>query len=180
MRDRYLALLRGINVGGKNVIRMADLAASFESLGLDSVATYIQTRNVVFRSEAGATALTERIEHMLSARFDYDATVTLRSRAQLGDVIAKAPDGFGTQPDAYRYDVAFLLEPLTPDEAIASVALREGVDQAHAGPGALYLSRLIERASQSRLSKLASTSAYQRMTLRNWRTTTRLLQLMDD
>ena len=60
-----------------------------------------------------------------------------------------------------------------------SVLTREGVDQANVGPGVLYFSRLTSRASQSRLSRIVSTPAYQNMTIRNWNTTVKLLQMLE-
>ena len=139
----HVALLRGINVGGKNLIRMADLKACFEDDGFEQVATYIQSGNVVFAAERSSlTALTDRIERMLAARFDYEASVVLRSRRQMRTIVDRAPAGFGEDPVRYRYDVIFLKAPLTAATAMKSVLTREGVDQAHAGTGVLYFSIL--------------------------------------
>jgi len=175
----YLALLRGINVGGKNVIRMADLRGCFEAEGFRDVVTYIQSGNVIFRA-AGSTpgALTIQIEEMLASAFDYQAKVMLRSRHQMAAVVAGAPAGFGSQPDRHRYDVIFLRDTLAAQDAMGEVRVRPGVDEAWAGEGVLYFSRLISQASRSYLSRLVSMPVYQEMTIRNWNTTTRLLQLM--
>lgn len=175
----YVALLRGINVGGRNLIRMSDLAACFEGHGFADVTTYIQSGNVLFRAdEENRAELVRRIEQMLSSAFDYRACVALRDVDEMRAVVAEAPDGFGAEPERFRYDVVFLVPPLTPDVAMDSVALREGVDRTWTGRGVLYFSRLTERAAQSRLSRLASMPVYQRMTIRNWNTTTRLSRLM--
>lgn len=176
----YVALLRGINVGGKNLIRMTDLKACFEDHGFESVATYIQSGNVLFETgDSSPVQLAERIEGMLVASFDYRASVVVRTRKQLRSVVEQAPDGFGTQPARYRYDVLFLKPPLGAPATIRLVPTNAGVDQVHAGPGVLYFSRLISRASQSRLSRIVSMPIYQNMTLRNWNTTMTLLQMMD-
>ena len=176
----YLALLRGINVGGRNVIRMAELRNCFEDEGFRDVVSYIQSGNVIFRSaSSGLSTLTVRIEGMLAAAFDYKAKVALRSRRQMRTVVEEAPAGFGTRPDVYRYDVLFLMDPLTAAAAMEHVRTRPGVDEAWAGEGVLYFSRLIDKASRSHLSRIASMPVYQSMTIRNWNTTTRLLQLMD-
>jgi uncharacterized protein (DUF1697 family) len=176
----YVALLRGINVGGKNLIKMPELKACFEAGGFKEVVTYIQSGNVLFRSAgSGSAALAGRIEEMLSSTFDYQASVVLRSRAQLRAVVEGAPEDFGADPDAFRYDVIFLKEPLTARVALKSVPTRQGVDEVHAGRGVLYWSRLISRAAQSRISKVISLPIYQSMTIRNWNTTTTLLRMMD-
>lgn len=175
----YLALLRGINVGGKNIIRMAELRNRFETEGFHDVLTYIQSGNVIFRA-AGSTpgALTIRIEQMLASAFHYQGKVVLRSRAQMEAVVAGAPAGFGSQPDRHRYDTIFLRDTLTAEDAMREVLVRPGVDGAWAGEGVLYFSRLISQASRSYLSRLVSMPVYQEMTIRNWNTTTRLLRLM--
>ena len=177
---RYVALLRGINVGGKNPIGMPALKACFDEHGFEDVATYIQSGNVLFSTgRASVSKLTDRVERMLSADFDYDASVVIRDRAQMRTVIERAPDGFGVDPSRYRYDVIFLKPPLSAGAAMKSVRVRDGVDEAAAGRGVLYFSRLTSRASQSYLSKIVSTPVYQSMTIRNWNTTTTLLRLMD-
>jgi uncharacterized protein (DUF1697 family) len=178
-REIYVALLRGINVGGANVIPMADLRASFEALGFDEVATYIQSGNVVFRARRGdPRRMATRIEKALSSEFGYVATIALRSHAQMQRVIAEAPEGFGDAPRIYACSVIFLKD-LTASTLMPSIKLRDGVDQAHAGDGVVYCSRLISRASQSQMSRLIALPAYKQMTIRNWNTTTKLLKLMD-
>jgi uncharacterized protein (DUF1697 family) len=177
--SRYVALLRGINVGGKNLIKMAALRACFEAHGFGDVVTYIQSGNVVFTSgESGRAELERRIEAMLAAAFAYRASVVLRSRKQIQDVVERAPDGFGAQPARYRYDVIFLKDSLAASTALESVPTRPGVDRAYAGKGVLYFSRLVSKATQSRLGRIMSMPIYQRMTIRNWNTTTRLVELI--
>ena len=177
--NQYLALLRGINVGGKNIIKMVDLKTSFEAMDFSNVVTYIQSGNVLFQSEEkDKAALTARIEKGLSKRFDFEAKVVAISQKELAAIIRDAPDGFGKDGKKFRYDVIFLKEPLTSKEAMKSVSVREGVDTAHAGKQVLYFSRLISRASQSYLTKIIGMPVYQNMTIRNWNTTTKLLMLM--
>ena len=177
--ETWVALLRGINVGGRNIIRMEELRSCFEAEGFRDVATYIQSGNVIFRGPASAPGpLTMRIEEMLASAFEYQARVVLRSRKQMDAVVAGAPADFGSRPDRYRYDIIFLRAPLIAKAAMEEVLVRSGVDEAWAGDGVLYFSRRISEASRSYLSRLASMPVYQRMTIRNWNTTTRLLQLM--
>ena len=178
---RYVALLRGINVGGKNLIKMSALKTCFEANGFEDVATYIQSGNVVFASpETRAAGLTRRIEAMLAGTFGYEATVVVRNRNQMRSVVERAPKAFGAEPMRYRYDVIFLKEPLTATVALKSVPAKPGVDEAHAGTGVLYFSRLIERATQSQLNKIISSPIYPSVTIRNWNTTTKLVRMMNE
>lgn len=175
----YLALLRGINVGGNNIIKMTDLKTCFENMGFTGVVTYIQSGNVVFKStEKNQTRLLKKIETGLSQTFNYKARIAVITYKQLKQVISEVPPGFGKDTEKYRYDVLFLMYPLTSDVALKSVKTKEGVDNAYVGKHALYFSRLISKASQSRLSKISSLPMYQNITIRNWNTTTKLLALM--
>jgi uncharacterized protein (DUF1697 family) len=178
---QYLALLRGINVGGGNIINMTDLKACFDASKLENVATYIQSGNVLFETaETDLVKLVRKLEKALSQTFSrYQARIVLCSHAKLRQIVRKAPRGFGSQPQKYRYDVIFLKEPLTASQAMKSVAVKPGVDAAFIGPGVLYFSRLIARASQSYLTRIIALPIYQSMTIRNWNTTNKLLALME-
>jgi uncharacterized protein (DUF1697 family) len=177
---QYVALLRGINVGGSNIIKMLDLKASFEDMGFLNVATYIQSGNVLFnsRQRKGAT-LAAAIESGLSKRFNYESRVVVRSHKQFKATVDDAPTGYGQDPTRYRYDVLFVKEPVKPAEIMDSITLKEGVDRAWAGQGVVYFSRLAERASQSRLPKLVILPIYKSVTARNWNTTLKLLAVLD-
>jgi uncharacterized protein (DUF1697 family) len=175
---RYVALLRGINVGGNNLIKMSALKSCFEAHGFEDAKTYIASGNVLFSASDGRAALVERIEAMLSETFAYPASVVVRSRKQMSEIVEGAPNGFGDSPDEYRYDVIFLKEPLSAATALNTVPAREGVDEVYAGSGVLYYSRLSEKAAQSKLTKVIGMPIYKSMTIRNWNTTTKLLALM--
>jgi uncharacterized protein (DUF1697 family) len=177
---QYAALLRGINVGGKNIIKMADLKACFEGMGFTGVRTYIQSGNVLFwAAEPDQAKLTSQIEAALSTVFDYESVVVVRSGEEMKAVVARAPEGFGSDPDAYRYDVIFLRGSLSSAEVIETVPTKPGVDAIYAGYGVVYFSRLIAKASSSRLSRVASMPIYQSMTIRNWRTTNKLVGMIE-
>jgi uncharacterized protein (DUF1697 family) len=176
----HVALLRGINVGGKNLIKMPELKACFEADGFEDVRTYIQSGNVLFRADGSGPVLARRIEKVLGKTFDhYQAWAVVRSRAQMRAVVEKAPPGFGTDPEGHLYDVVFLKDPLTAGAALKDVPTREDVDEVCAGRGVLYFSRLKSAATKSRLNRVASLPIYKSMTIRNWNTTTRLLELME-
>jgi uncharacterized protein (DUF1697 family) len=132
---RYVALLRGINVGGKNLIRMPALKATFEANGFENVSTYVQSGNVLFdASDTPALQLTKRIEKMLARAFEYVPTVVVRSRKQMRTIVDRAPKRFGSQPAKYRYDVFFLREPLTARAAMKHVQTNPAVDTAKRWP----------------------------------------------
>jgi uncharacterized protein (DUF1697 family) len=117
---------------------------------------------------------------MLGEAFGHAATVVVRSHKQMHAIVDHAPHRFGAEPSKYRYDVIFLKEPLTARTALKSVSTRPGVDEAHAGTGVLYFSRLMSKATQSRLNKIITSPIYPSVTIRNWNTTTKLLAMMNE
>lgn len=177
---QYLALLRGINVGGNNIIKMTDLKSAFEKMGFTDVATYIQSGNVLFKSSnKNPDALTHTIETTLTRQSGYELKIILVPHIELAKIIESAPSKFGSDKERYRYDILFLKPPLTAEEALKEISIKEGVDEVHAGKGVLYFRRLISKAVQSRLSRLVMMPVYKNMTIRNWNTTTKLCAMMD-
>jgi len=178
MHIRHIAFLRGINVGGNNIIKMVDLKACFEEIGFINVVTYIQSGNVLFDiNETDQLKLIKKIEKTLSERFGYSSKVVVLSQQTLNLLVNAAPEGFGVYPDEYRYDVIFLKQPLTSEEALSKIKTKEGVDFVTAGNGVLYFSRLSAMSGQSQMTKMIGTAIYKEMTIRNWNTTTRLCDL---
>ena len=180
MATSYVALLRGINVGGRNMIPMQKLRDTFEAAGYEAVSTYIQSGNVLFETSGSARALEDELEAMLERRFKAPLVVVVRSHAQLQRVVDRAPEGFGTRPGTYHSDAIFLKAPLTAQKALRVCKLRDGVDQAWPGPGVVYFARLSARRTQSRMSSIVGTPEYKQMTIRSWTTTTKLLGLLDE
>ena len=177
---KYVALLRGINVGGKGIVKMSALKAAFEKLGYTDVATFIQSGNVLFSSAKKQQALAREITAMLSKKFGLDSKVVILSAADLETVVNKCPKGFGKKPDDYKYDIMFFVETVDSKKVLATLPLQEGVDAAYPGPNLLYFSRLRSQDSKSKLPKVISMPIYKSLTIRNWNTTVRLLALLEN
>jgi len=177
--DRYVCLLRGINVGGKNIIPMSELRARFEALGFADVTTYIASGNVVFTAKRAAPVkLAATIEKALRMAFAYEARVVLLSAEQLAEAIAEAPAGFGKDQAKYKYDVAFVRQPVRPPDVLPQLSAKEGVDTFAAGTHAIYFRRLTAKAAQSHLTKITGKAFYQDLTVRNWNTSLALARLV--
>ena len=177
---QYVTLLRGINVGGRNKVPMAELRGAFEAAGYADVRTYIQTGNVLFASSAPRRSLEVDIEKMLERHLGYPLVVVVRSHAQLRSVVANAPAEFGAKAGTYHADAIFLRSPLTSAQVMKIVKLRDGVDQAWPGKGVVYFARLSAKRTKSRLSSIVGTPEYANMTIRNWATTTKLLSMLEE
>lgn len=174
----YIALLRGINVGGNNIIRMAELRNCLQNQGYDEVQTYIQSGNVILESELESTdAILSQIQSTLQNTFDYRNPVILIRYSELNRIISDAPPGFGQDNENYKYDVLYLINPLTSAEAISQIPKREDVDTAWKGSGVIYYRRNSRYLTKSMLNKLPSKPVYQKMTIRNWRTTNKIYEI---
>ena len=176
---QYVALLRGVNVGGNNPVAMSELAECFRDAGYGDVRTVLASGNVVFTAKGTTSrALEPAIERSLRQRFGTDIAVLVRSRDELAKVVAKAPKGHDSPK--LRSDVIFLKYPLTAKQAMATVPeLNDDVDTMTAGAGVLYFSRVKATATKTRIQKFMSIPVFRQMTVRTWGTTTKLLALMD-
>ena len=97
---RYVALLRGINVGGNNIVKMSELKACFEHIGYQNVHTYINSGNIIFESsETNSQKLTNTIEAALKEAFGFELRVVVCSLEQLRAIVQNAPKGFGSKPE---------------------------------------------------------------------------------
>ena len=175
----YVALLRGINVGGSNVIKMAALKSCLEQLGFESVTTLIASGNVVFESaEKKAPKLRNQIEKALSSTFGYDSRVVLRSRSQIARTLADVPKEWTTRKDL-RCNIFFLREPLTATEALPHIKVAPGIDFVKAGRGVLYCSTLLSGVKKSRFTRVIGTPIYRQLTIRNYATCRKILDSMN-
>lgn len=176
----YLVLLRGINVGGRNKVPMAELRSVFEDLGFSKVSTYIASGNVLLDSDLSAAKVASTIEEALPKAFKLHAElirVAVLPRARIEAVVKHRPRGFGDEPAKYHSDAIFLMG-IDANDALAVFSPRAGVDTVWPGDGVIYHHRLSARRVQSRLNRIVGTPAYASMTVRSWQTTVALFELM--
>lgn len=179
--NTHVVLIRGINVGGKNKIPMAGLKECLEQLGFSNVSTYIASGNVILESDKGADEIRAWIEKALPESFKLDdelIRVLVLTRDQFQAVIDNKPEGFGEQPEKYHSDAIFLIG-IDSAQAMPAFKPREGVDKVWPGDGVIYSQRLSSQRTKSRLSRITATPEYKFMTIRNWSTTTKLLEMTD-
>jgi len=178
MTTIYIALLRGINVGGKNIIKMETLKQLFIDMEFSDVKIYIQSGNVIFRTEeVDREKLVKTIENQLLKTFSLEIKTAIFTATELKEIVENAPENFGSEPEKYRYDVWFLLPAVTADEIVAHVRLHEGVDLLWTGKNAIYTSRLTSEMGRSYFSKVIQMPVYKNITIRNWNTTKKLLEI---
>lgn len=177
----YLILLRGINVGGKNKVSMAELRLGLEELGFANVRTYINSGNVLLESDQSPKQISARIEELLPKKFKLDSSlirVLALSHEDLRQIVRSAPKGFGAEPTKYHSDVIFMMD-IDVQDALPVFSPREGVDRIWPGKAVVYSQRLSAERTKSRLNKIMESPLYKSMTIRNWNTTTKLLAMLD-
>ena len=174
----FVALLRGVNVGGKNMIRMSSLKDSFERMGFDGVATYINSGNIIFRTQEGDARKLERsIEGMLSSEYELECRVVVRSLSEMTDLVKSLPenwDGDGRR----KYNVIFLRHSIDSENILDGLKPKSDTEQIVYRPGALLWSARINDMSRTIMHKLPGQKLFQEMTVRNTNTTRKLYDLM--
>jgi uncharacterized protein (DUF1697 family) len=174
-RQSYAALLRGINLGARNKVSMADLRALVEGLGADDVVTYVQSGNVVFKTDRPRAQLRKALERAIARELGLDVTVVLRTKAELAKLVRDNP--LLKRGRESNLHVTFLADPPAPAKvkALAPPAgpgefRVVGKDVVLHLPGGYGRSKLSNAFFERQLGVAATT--------RNWRTVTKLAELV--
>lgn len=163
---KYVALLRAINVGGKNVIRMADLRAAFETLGFSEVSTYLQSGNVLFEAGKATTpTLEKRIEALLKQMTGNEIAVMVRSADEMKRIVAVDPFADDDTGDSHRY-VTFLRT--TPDRDMPRSTPRGDAEVALVGDREVYSISLLIDGRYGQAGSFVEAKLKVAATTRNW------------
>lgn len=174
----FVALLRGVNVGGNNMIKMSELKKSFEGMGLAQVATYINSGNVIFKTkESDARKLEMKIEKMLFKEYLLDSKVVVRTLPEMAKLVKSLPASWNSDSD-WRYNVMFLRHTVDSEKLVDELPVKSDIERLVYRPGALLWSGKATELSRTSLVKLASMKIYREMTVRNLNTTKKLHDLM--
>lgn len=175
---KYLALIRGINVGGSSVIKMAALQEALAGAGFSAVRTYIQSGNVMFESsDADTAAFAKRIAHVIQKNFQIEAEVVVLSQPEWQHIIAHAPAWWGKDKNR-KHNLFIVMQPNHMDEIVAAIGtLDPAVEVIAPGRGVLYQSMSAALTGRVTTSKLANSPLSKRLTVRNYKTANALLEL---
>jgi uncharacterized protein (DUF1697 family) len=191
----HVGLLRGINLGGRNKVAMADLRGLVSELGHADVSTYIQSGNVLFTaaadtgtSDTGTSALAAGLTRAIADKLGVSSPVVVVSREELAQIVAANP--FPAEPDPRRVHAVVLSEPPWPDLAVkldaarAKSAAASEADQVLAIGRTLYLHTPAGYGrsvlAEALLRVVSSPKSGATGTARNWATMTKLLELAGD
>lgn len=167
---KYVALLRGINVGGKSTVSMARLKQVFEQVGMASVSTYINSGNVFFSSELSREEdIAVILERTIETQFGFAVKALVRSSDRLLATAQALPKTWVNDP-TMKCDVIFLWPEIDTPDILEKVQLNPVVDTVKYVSGALLWSVKRANRNKSRLTKLVGTNLYKQMTIRNCNT----------
>jgi uncharacterized protein (DUF1697 family) len=179
---KYIALLRGINVGGKNIIKMADLKAAFEKQGFRSVSTYINSGNVLFDSCLEESDIQTACESLILESFGISIPVCVISAAELIETLSHAPEWWSKTPDS-RHDAFFVILPMSAQQIVDHIGqIKEEYESLAYYNRIIFWSAPMATFSRTRVSKIIpkSESMYYAITVRNANTALKLAELAEE
>ena len=139
---RYIALLRGINISGKNKIDMSELKEGIVDLGFDDVVTYLNSGNVIFCSDVDdKSVLSDKINEMIKDRFDLDIPVFIILQEELKELLDNAPDWWGDDDKEIYDNLIFVMPPLSCEEVCDEIGdPKAEYEKVHSCNGAIFWS----------------------------------------
>lgn len=174
----YVALLRGINVGGKNKIDMKLLKQSFERVGMKSVVTYINTGNIVFAHDGlSKSELSYILEDAIYEDFGLPIKVMVRSLDDFTIIMDSLPDSWKNDQQM-KSDVLFLWDEVDDESVLDKLAIKPEIDAVKYVTGAILWSVDKKNVTKSGMSKIIGTNLYKKITIRNVNTTRKIYELM--
>src|SRR5690625_540826 len=174
----YVALLRGINVGGKNKISMKELKKSFERVGMEAVTTYINSGNIIFEtSNQNETEIIAMLEEVIFEDFSLEIKVLLRTIKDLTAIIEALPSHWKNDKDM-KSDVLFLWDEVNDEKILNELVPKSDIDTVLYVPGAILWAVDRTNVTKSGLMRLASKDLYKKMTIRNVNSTRKIYSIM--
>ncbi|WP_066309055.1 DUF1697 domain-containing protein [Bacillus sp. FJAT-29814] len=174
----YIALLRGINVGGKNKIDMKLLKQTFEQAGMNDVVTYINTGNIIFsNSGLSKTELSRILEETIHKDFGLQIKVVVRSIDDVSEIINAIPDSWKNDEDM-KSDVLFLWDEIDDESVLENLVIKPDIETVKYVPGAILWSVDRKNVTKSGMSKIIGSKIYKQVTVRNVNTARKIYELM--
>lgn len=173
----YIALLRAINVGGRNLVSMCDLRALFESLGYSDVQTLLQSGNVVFKAKAGSAALERGLEQQTERRFRFPVAYFVRSAAEWEAIITRNPFPREAKKEPSHFVAMCLKDSPSSEQVDALRAAIRGPETVEVAGRELYAVYPNGQGSSKLTNTLIESKLQTRGTARNWNTVLKLAAL---
>lgn len=162
----YVALLRGINVGGNKKVEMKRLKGVFEEHGCTDVSTYINSGNVIFASSLSKAVLMEQVSKWIEDAFGFEVATLIKTQHEMKEIAAAIPSDWKNDED-HRTDVAYLFSEIDHPQVIDDLPFVKAYIDVRYIPGALYWRSARSNVMKSRMNKLIGHRLYKSMTMRN-------------
>ncbi len=177
--EKYIALLRSVNVGGKNKVPMPLLKTALEEAGLSGVSTYINSGNVIFSCEdKEAVGLQQRCRQAIMDKLQLDIAVAIILANDFSDAISHAPAWWDSDRES-KHIAIFAIAPTDAHALIKEVGIKPEYEQIDFYGQIIFWSAPIKTFSRTRWSKVIATPAYGNITIRNANTTKKLFRLIE-
>lgn len=175
---KYIVLLRGINVGGKNKVPMKELKELLERSGFQDVVTYINSGNIIFSSETSDTEFLKRnCEALILEKFKLDLSVMIISADELIEALSNAPDWWDADKES-KHNAMFVIPPTTVDEVFKEVGeIKPEYEKVSSFGRVIFWSAPLTTFSRTRWSNVVGKSVYNSITIRNSNTVKKLMEL---
>lgn len=174
---KYVALLRGINVGGNSRVEMVRLKKVFEELGFSDVKTYINSGNIIFATNQEVSKLADEIEKAIEKEFNLTIKVVIRSFPEI-QAIAKAAERSWGNDAEQKTDVLFLWDEINNKDVLKQLIIKPEIDHVLYVHGAVLWHVKRKDITRSGLLRIVGTDLYKKVTLRNINTLRKLENLM--
>ncbi|WP_026564689.1 DUF1697 domain-containing protein [Bacillus sp. UNC41MFS5] len=174
----YIALLRGINVGKNNRIKMADLKNLLETIGLEKVKTYIQSGNVLFEASDDSARLSQRLEEEISKTFGFPVPVILRTAEEYEQIIRNCPYSMESLKEGESIQLAFLADEPSQEKIEYLRSFKSEPDECFINGKEVYLylrQSILDSKLAAQLPKLEVPA-----TVRNWKTVIKLSTMIEN
>ena len=175
---KYIALLRGINVGGNNKVEMKRLKEIFESSGCTCVSTYINSGNVFFESNETRGTLQKKTETALKKEFAFDIPLLIKTKKEMKKIADAIPEAWLNDPDQ-KTDVAYLFHEIDSAEILNVLPVKKEFIEVKYVKGAVIWNVNRKNLNKSGLAKIISHKIYKSMTVRNVNTARYLADYKD-
>lgn len=174
----YVALLRGINVGGNTKIAMSELKTVFESLEFENVTTYINSGNVIFTTQNDPRTLDALIENAIKEAFQLSVPVVVKEKDSILSITKSVSLEF-TNDSEQKTDVLFLWKEVDSKNTLKQLLIKPKIDTVTYRKGAIIWNVKRKDVTKSGLLKIVGTPLYKQVTVRNINTVRKLAQLME-
>lgn len=179
---KYISLLRGINVGGKHIVKMKDLKNLYINLGFENIVTYIQSGNVIFETDnTNANTLILNIEKHIEEQYQFKVPVQLRTNVQFKKIIENCPlEEFNVEENGSKLSVVFLSSNPSVENVKKVMEFVVDPEELFVKGRELYLYCPGGFHKTKLNNSLLERNLNVRTTARNWKTVCKLYELSKD